>query len=477
MAEGEERAVDAGRLQLTGSDTGMKNINLAGPSEARIAALRSKVEKLKGMNAAMAEGEALLGAKKASKPAAEVAAQVNVTSNSAAAAPAAVAQTTSSVGGAWSPPAEVETYTPSGSGTWGVFERPVDVSRSMGGGRRIGLGAPEESAEEAAAKAAVTAALLQKFLANNAADETFERDNREAIEDALAEAKASMRMGEVRRAARTLEPFWRNLTVKTELGAQVGLELGMAYDAAYETEKAGEMYDLLLGSRDWNIRRLAKQLKFGHEAMQVLGVGAQADFADITAFSAMPELNVDKRYEQGYAGAMASIPMKTTSDALTVLRVAASDLAVQRWSAERVLAACNILAKPENRRVKECAPMTGVWRLVVQVGADGSVRADERLRQTIGFSTRADELRVSRTQSPGPFLISELEGSMRTVGEAGATAYDLRFDSCRVGPLRLPPGGPIRSTVLALDSTLLVTMERDASASPGSAARFFVWVQ
>ena len=75
-------------------------------------------------------------------------------------------KTTTGIGGNWSPEvaAEVknEKHKPKVS-TWGVFDRPADISKAYGGGRKIGVGGFQESEEEKAAKAAKTAAALAAY--------------------------------------------------------------------------------------------------------------------------------------------------------------------------------------------------------------------------------------------------------------------------------------------------------------------------
>lgn len=580
MTEKQERGQDAGRMQMPTGEEGMKNINRASPSEARIAELRSKVEKLKGMNAAILEGEALLNPKRPKPPlaqtvtpparlepssaptasppsqttaprAADASTGVSATlptpqakessanvPSAAATAPAvasaagsqltaprvavpvvapvvapgsAPGQTSSSIGGTWQKPPVIETYKPSGSGSWGIFERPTDISKAMGGGKQIGVNAPAESAEERAAKDRETEELLRAYLAATAAGDEFERQNGEAIAQALAEAKQLMRVGEVRKCVRTLEPFWRNCSVRSELGGRVGLELALAYDAACETDKAAELYEELLSSSSVQIRKLAKQLKFGLEAMELLGFEAQADMTDITAYAAMSEIDISNRYEQSYGGVWADLPIQSVEEALAVLQLAASDKALRRWEDERVRRALAVLRERPNWSAQRGAPLTGVWRLVLWVGRRGGVGADERLRQIISPAAQEGELRVSRLSGAGLF-VAELEGAMRELprppdaaraaaaqpveevrreraeeGRGGREGggesvvelppYELAFESYRLGPLRLPGGAPVRSTVIALDETLLVQMEQDQGADISAPATFLVWAQ
>jgi len=97
-------------------------------SELARAAQSKKVEEA-GFSEAMNEGEALFGGGGSILKELEDAA----------------VKTTSGIGGSWAPPTDTEVHKPTGSGSWGVFERPADISKAFGGGKRIGVGAPEQN--------------------------------------------------------------------------------------------------------------------------------------------------------------------------------------------------------------------------------------------------------------------------------------------------------------------------------------------
>lgn len=69
-------------------------------------------------------------------------------------------QTTSGIGGSWSGSAtEVDSHKPK-VGTWGLFERPADISKAYGGGRKVGVGGYVEPDDIARAKQNKTNSLL-----------------------------------------------------------------------------------------------------------------------------------------------------------------------------------------------------------------------------------------------------------------------------------------------------------------------------
>ena len=65
-----------------------------------------------------------------------------------------VVKTTSGIGGSWSPPTSTNSTDKDGEasykparGSWGAFERPADISKAYGGGKKIGAGVEKTEAE------------------------------------------------------------------------------------------------------------------------------------------------------------------------------------------------------------------------------------------------------------------------------------------------------------------------------------------
>lgn len=86
-----------------------------------------------------------------------------------------VPKTTSGIGGSWSPPstAEVEKLKPKVP-TWGVFERPADISKAYGGGRQVGVGGYQESEQERLAKRDALAKQMEAYRRANGIDQATE---------------------------------------------------------------------------------------------------------------------------------------------------------------------------------------------------------------------------------------------------------------------------------------------------------------
>jgi hypothetical protein len=92
-------------------------------------------------------------------------------------------QSTSGIGGTWyAGEAQKESkHKPSKSGSWGVFERPDDISKAYGGGRKIGVGGYQPNEEELAAKREETERRLKAYRKDQGADLELEEAHRKEI--------------------------------------------------------------------------------------------------------------------------------------------------------------------------------------------------------------------------------------------------------------------------------------------------------
>ena len=213
---------DAPRLDY--EDSAMKDINRVGVSDKRQQEINELMNKLRGRGSVgsssdTGDSERFLARPRPANPV-ELAAQEPVkedvsgpeaasasaasSASASASAPAATAagelpaKTTTGIGGTWSspPPQEVEkeTHKPKVS-TWGVYERPADISKAFGGGRQIGVGGYQPSEEEVAKKRAETEALLAAFTKSLGADVELQEAHRDEILAATKEAKQMLRYG------------------------------------------------------------------------------------------------------------------------------------------------------------------------------------------------------------------------------------------------------------------------------------------
>mmetsp|Transcript_6195 Transcript_6195/g.11601 ORF Transcript_6195/g.11601 Transcript_6195/m.11601 type:complete len:590 (+) Transcript_6195:2-1771(+) len=190
-------------------------------------------------------------------------------------------ETTSGIGGNWQAPKgeSEEVHKPSKSGSWGVFDRPSDISKAYGGGKRIGVGGADADPEASAQKQAETAAALNRFRVKSGnGDPLVEKQKSAEINAALLLARESMAKGRSEEAAETLMAVTPFLSFGTLLGGTVYLEYGMALEAC-GGDKPGEAMNVYRRVASQNgdevIRKQAKQLMFGFEAMKFFKVESE----------------------------------------------------------------------------------------------------------------------------------------------------------------------------------------------------------
>jgi hypothetical protein len=102
-------------------------------------------------------------------------------------------KTTTGIGGSWSKNNETASadYKPSKSGTWGVFERPKDISRAYGGGKRVGAGYTPDNLNKKKSEEE-TRARLQQYREKVGIDVQSEKDHANEIEQARAIGRRAM---------------------------------------------------------------------------------------------------------------------------------------------------------------------------------------------------------------------------------------------------------------------------------------------
>ena len=184
--------------------------------------------------------------------------------------------TTSGIGGSWTKneTAEEESYRPS-RGSWGYFERPKDISKAFGGGRRVGVGYTKES--DVRLSELETKRRLQEYREKVGIDVQSEKDHADEIEDALKIAGVAMQRGIYNVAVSSLEKVTQWCSSNSRVGGNVFLELAMSYEANGQTEEAISIYQTLTKCRIEEIKLNAKKLLYGIEALQFMRDEAKCD--------------------------------------------------------------------------------------------------------------------------------------------------------------------------------------------------------
>jgi hypothetical protein len=245
----------------------------------------------------------------------------------------AAVKTTSGIGGSWAPPTEQETHKPTGSGSWGVFERPADISKAFGGGKRIGVGAPEANNVVNETKVRETAERLKRFREKNQADERVIDRYEGEIRNATRRAQLLVKRGDAYGAVRALEPIaTKYCTAKTQRGADALLELALCHEANGDAAAAKKVYAALVLSPIADVKRRAKQLSFGFEAADKLSVGSYADSEAAKMARGAFELDLSatrRRVDNAYATG-ARVALSSATKAIKLESLQAVDETLRR---------------------------------------------------------------------------------------------------------------------------------------------------
>jgi len=223
-----------------------------------------------------------------------------------------VEQTTSGVGGSWSAgdSDDTDTYRPANGG-WGYFPRPKDISKTFGGGKKIGADVKTSAEDEMRKVQDVesTRERLRQYREKVGIDVQSEKDNAQEIEEALVIGQRAMQRGVYNTAVSVLEKVTQYCSTNSKVGGQVFLELAMAYEAVGRTQEAIKIYNTLSYSRMEDVKFNAKRLLLGIEAMQFMRDEAKIDsfsrkkvkqtFIETTGLSRIAD-NFDKVYNTAY---------------------------------------------------------------------------------------------------------------------------------------------------------------------------------
>jgi len=234
----------------------------------------------------------------------------DVSKSSVPSSTASTGQTTSGIGGSWTPSSqttEEDAYQPK-VGTWGVFPRPKSISEAYGGGKRVGAGVKtdknlkQQSIESTKDK-------LSAYREKMGIEVQSEKDHVDVIEEALELSGRAMQRGSYSAGVSVLEKVTQYCSTRSKLGGKVFLELAMAYEAEGKTDEAIGLYATLTKSPIEQIKMNADTLLYGLEAMNFMRNEAKlkdfskkkaADtFIDATGFGDITS-NFDDVYATAY---------------------------------------------------------------------------------------------------------------------------------------------------------------------------------
>ena len=203
---------------------------------------------------------------------------------------------------------DVEMHQPTSSGSWGVFPRPKSISKTFGGGKRVGVGYTKEEDNEQAS-IDETRAKLQAYREKFGIDVKSEKEHAQEIEEARELGQKMYARGVYNSAVKILEQVTPWCSSNSPVGGRVFLELGMAYEACGRTEEAITVYSTLTQSRMEDIKKDAQRLLYGIEAMDFMRneVKAKAfqrkkirdDYIDVSVLSELGGYD-EKRYNTAW---------------------------------------------------------------------------------------------------------------------------------------------------------------------------------
>ena len=460
----------------------MKNINSAGPSEERQAQVDALMAKLRqrgsiGDSSLTQEAASFMRAPPPPPPPApqEMIIEQPVVEfgagkgwlfedPEAAEEEGEVKKTTSGIGGSWDQKAatKVGRHKPTKAGSWGVFERPADISKAYGGGRQIGVGGYQVSEEEIAKKRAETEARLKKYRKGFGADEELEAAHKDEIVEAAKEARQLMRFGATKAALEELTNVRQWLCATTELGSETLLELGMAMIAENDNEGAKPILiccrikrqtqrcearaALSLGWLSFplqcpslsptdrcsvcvcvcvcQVKRAAQQMLFQEEAQAFMGIDKQqpanAEFAKMARGGLSRSLGVeyDRRYDTAGAFLTSSKrpPVASISEARMVLRSAA----VRRDDAGAPQRIQQALSYVSSLPVKERIPSAKVMAVAGSGGGDGAEKPPTPEAATTGLLRGEWLLGLTVTGSGKAIAFAPPEASLTVTPSSGS---------------------------------------------------------
>jgi len=155
-----------------------------------------------------------------------------------------------------------------------VFERPSDISKAYGGGKKIPFGGEAKDPAEVEEKRKKTMAKIQQYRRKR-----LELDNEGLEDDTLNKAKLGlergkilMRKGSLAAAREEFENASKLVSPASTLGGEALLQTAICYDSMGRYEDAKEMYKKLTTHRDYTIARMAEQFLFGFDASEELKV-------------------------------------------------------------------------------------------------------------------------------------------------------------------------------------------------------------
>lgn len=152
--------------------------------------------------------------------------------------------------------------------TWGVFERPANISEAYGGGRTIKAGSPLEDVAATQARKERIAAALSRFKRDSGT--LVDPAVQQACQQAFEEGEQLFKNKLVAAALGKYAVAAELMPLKTELGGKSRLQKAICLDSLGQNKEAFSVYGLLERHPNADVAKVAKRMIFGFRAMDNL---------------------------------------------------------------------------------------------------------------------------------------------------------------------------------------------------------------
>ncbi|DBA91728.1 TPA: hypothetical protein ACH3X1_003324 [Trebouxia sp. C0004] len=152
--------------------------------------------------------------------------------------------------------------------TWGVFERPANISEAYGGGRTIKAGSPLEDAAATQARKERIAAALSRFKRDSGT--LVDPAVQQACQEAFDEGEQLFKDKLVAAALSKYTVAAELMPLRTELGGKSRLQKAICLDSLGQNKEAFVVYGLIERHPNADVAKVAKRMIFGFRAMDNL---------------------------------------------------------------------------------------------------------------------------------------------------------------------------------------------------------------
>lgn len=152
--------------------------------------------------------------------------------------------------------------------TWGVFERPANISEAYGGGRTIKAGTPLEDAAATQARKERIAAALSRFKRDSGT--LVDPAVQQACQEAFDEGEQLFKNKLVAAALSKYAVAAELMPLRTELGGKSRLQKAICLDSLGQNKEAFAVYGLIERHPNADVAKVAKRMIFGFRAMDNL---------------------------------------------------------------------------------------------------------------------------------------------------------------------------------------------------------------